>query len=190
MRVETAHFAFDLPDGFVVQSAGDVWSALHEADAREITVSSLMAKEEAPIDEVLGRLAKPRVDALRKNGADHAEPVVYADQGDLRIAWFVAAGLRPLMSYCALVADRHTVMGQRCIVSLCLYQYFQSGNEPPDAHAFVGLGSRLVETLYPRTGDAASTAAAAGSARPGLRHPSPRHPSAQMLRAKATQLRA
>jgi hypothetical protein len=150
MRVQTPHFAFDLPDGFAAQTGDGTWSAIHDADVREITVSSLMAKEEAPVDDVMRRVAELRVEVLRKNGgADHAEPIVFEDRGDLRVAWFATVGKTPLLSYCALVTHRRPVMGQRCVVSFCLYQYFRPGMRPPDAGALLSLGSSILSTLEP-----------------------------------------
>jgi hypothetical protein len=95
------------------------------------------------------RLAEVRIEVFRQNGgADHTEPPTFADRGDLRVAWFPAVGTTPLLSYCGFVTHRPAVMGQRCIVTFCLYQYFHPSLRP-DARAFIELGASILSTIDP-----------------------------------------
>jgi hypothetical protein len=150
MDVETQYFAFQLPNGFVERPAGACWSAVHEADRLEITVASVMVDEEAGVDEMLRELAEMRLEVLRRNdGADHTRPLDYADRGDLRIASFLSVGREPMVSFCASVTHRRAVMGQRCVVTLCLYQYRELGADPPVAEALERVGRSIVDTLQP-----------------------------------------
>jgi hypothetical protein len=149
MRVTTAHFSFTLPPNFTPQPPAASWSAIDGAKAQEITVSSLMAGEDAPLDPTLRQVAELRIDVLRKaGGAERVEPVTFETQGERRIAWFVAKGKNPLLSYCALVTHERPVMGQRCIVSFCVYQYVAPGITP-DAAGFLALAAGIVRELEP-----------------------------------------
>lgn len=150
MLAETKYFAFDLPDGFVEQSADACSSFVHAEDHREITVASVMAKEEAGVDEVLRRLAEQRLEILRQNGAaEHALPISFADRNDRRIASFVAVGRDPMVSFCANVTHTRAVMGQRCVVMFCVYQYFKPGAGAPNVDLFERFARTVADTIQP-----------------------------------------
>jgi hypothetical protein len=150
MRIETKDYAFDLPDGFVEQPADTCRSFVHAEDHRELTVATMIAKEEAGVDDMLRRLADARLAVLRENqAAELSLPVAFADRNDLRIASFVSVGKEPLVSFCASITHARALMGQRYVVSLCMYQYFKHGAGAPVVDEFERFARSVAETVEP-----------------------------------------
>jgi hypothetical protein len=150
MRVETPYFAFALPDGYVERPGPDGgFNAVHEVDAREIVVTSVMMGEEADVDAVFRRLANIRLGVFRDRGAaEQALPLAFADRGDLRTASFLCVGKDPTVSFCGMVTHRRAVIGQYCLVTVCIYQYAKRDGAP-DVESFHAAGRALLATLEP-----------------------------------------
>jgi hypothetical protein len=148
MLLETPYFVVDLPDDYVVGEADGIWSATHDGEFRELTITSMSAPTEAPLDRVLETLADVHRQTLRDDaGATSMTPLEVLSRQGQRLASFLAEAAQPQLAFCAFVTHEEPVLDQRTLVTLCIYQYGEPGVPPTNEQAFQELARSIRDTV-------------------------------------------
>jgi hypothetical protein len=148
MLLETPYFAVDLPEDYVVGGADGIWTATHDGEFRELTITSMSAPAEAPLDKVLETLADVHRRTLRDDaGATSVTPLEVVSRGGQRLASFLAEAAQPQLAFCAFATHEEPLLDQRTLVTLCIYQYGEPGVPPTNTQAFQELARGIVDTV-------------------------------------------
>lgn len=123
MRVGTPHFALELPDGWTVDADGDVWSASHEGERLQITVSTRAVPSGTPLVAVLHDLATAREAVLREAGIHRVVPVEGPALGELHRVSFLAWGEPPVVVFATELADPEPLLGSNPVVSFSVLRH-------------------------------------------------------------------